>query len=71
MNTIMDFLKLWQFIPSREGKTMFCSNSELRRMIERGSVEIDNAKATLQSPFPFEDQSVIIHPSGKHRTTLQ
>ena len=34
-------------------------------------VEVDGVKATAQTPWPFEDQRVVIHPKGIHRTTLQ
>jgi hypothetical protein len=69
--TILDYLREWPWLPSREGKQMFASGSERRRWLERGSVEVDGAKATAVTPWPYEDQSVVLHPSGKHRTTLQ
>lgn len=69
--TALDYLRQWPFLPSREGKQMFCSGGELRRMFERGSVEINGVKATVADPWPRDDQSVVIHPNGKHRTTLQ
>jgi len=49
---------------------MFASNSELRRWFERGSVEINGEKATQNDPWPFPGDHVVIHPKGKHRTTL-
>jgi len=70
--TILDFLRAWTFLPSREGKTMGpASNSERRRWLERGSVEVNGAKATVESLWPDASDSVILHPNGKHRTTLQ
>jgi hypothetical protein len=69
--TILDYLRAWQWLPSREGKTMFASGSELRRWFDRGSVEVNGVKAMASDPWPFDDQSVVIHPNGKHRTTLQ
>lgn len=69
--TILDYLRLWQYLPSREGRQMFASGSELRRWIANGSVEVDGEKATSDTPFPMEDQRVVIHPNGKHRATLQ
>lgn len=75
METIFDFLKCFPFLPSREskGKGMaFASNSEKRRWIERGSVEVDGEKFTsLSDPWPFSNVSVVIHPKSQHRTTLQ
>lgn len=69
---ILDFLKAWPWLPSREGsRQAFASNSERRRWIERGSVEINGQKATLESPWPEESDQVVLHPKGKHRTTLQ
>ena len=69
--TILAYLQEWPWLPSREGKQMYASGSERRRWIERGSVEVDGVKATAQTPWPFEDQRVVIHPKGIHRTTLQ
>lgn len=75
MKTIFDFLKAWPFLPSREpkGQVMnFASNSEKRRWIERGSVEVDGEKFTsITDPWPFFGVSVVIHPKSPHRTTLQ
>jgi hypothetical protein len=68
--TMFDFLKAHEFLPSREGKQMFASSSELRRWFERGSVEVNGEKATKDDPWPFVGDSVVIHPKGKHRTTL-
>ena len=70
--TILDFLKAWEWLPTREGgKPGFASNSEKRRWIERGSLEIDGRKAQLSDPWPPVENRVVLHPNGKHRTTLQ
>lgn len=69
--TALDYLREWKWLPSREGKVMFASGSELRRWFDRGSVEIDGQKALASDPWPHAEQSVVIHPNGKHRTTLQ
>ncbi len=71
MLTILDYLRAWEWLPSREGKQMFASGSERRRWIERGSVEVNGVKAASGSPWPADADSVVIHPNGKHRTTLQ
>jgi hypothetical protein len=69
---ILDFLKAWEWLPSREGsRHALASNSEKRRWIERGSVEVNGQKAALDSPWPSQSDSVVVHPKGKHRTTLQ
>lgn len=67
----LEFLKEWRWLPSREGKVVFATGSELRRWFERGSVEIDGVKVLATDPWPLPDQSVVVHPNGKHRTTLQ
>lgn len=69
--TILDYLRAWPYLISREGKTVFASGSELRRWFERGSVEVDGEKAKATDWWPEPEQSVVIHPNGKHRTTLQ
>lgn len=68
---MFDYLKAWSPLPSREGsKTVYASNSELRRWFERGSVEVNGEKANADDPWPYVGSSIIIHPNGKHRTTL-
>ena len=69
--TMMDFLKAFPFMVSREGKQVFASNGELKRWFERGSVEVNGVKAKLSDPWPNVEARVVIHPNGKHRTTLQ
>lgn len=70
--TILDFLKAWKWLPTREGsRCAMASNSEKRRWIERGSLEVNGEKATLETPWPNAQDSVVLHPKGKHRTTLQ
>jgi len=49
---------------------MVASGSEKRRWFERGSVEVNGEKAEAADPWPFVRDSVVIHPKGKHRTTL-
>jgi len=68
--TMLDFLREWPYLPSREGKQMVASGSEKRRWFERGSVEVNGEKAEAADPWPFVRDSVVIHPKGKHRTTL-
>ena len=68
--SMFDFLKAHPFLISREGKQVFASNSEMRRWFERGSVEVNNEKAAMDDPWPYVGDSVVIHPKGKHRTTL-
>ena len=67
---MMDFLKAFPYLISREGKQIFASNSELRRWFERGSVEVNGEKALMTDPWPFLGDSVVVHPKGRHRTTL-
>lgn len=68
--TLGDFLRLWPYLPSREGKQMLASGSERRRWFERGSVEVNGAKAKPDDPYDAE-ASIVLHPNGRHRTTLQ
>lgn len=70
--TIWKFLLAWPpFLPSTEGKTIFASNSEKRRWIERGSIQLDGEKAEMND-WIFPDTSIILHPkSNTKRTTLQ
>lgn len=69
--TMLDYLRAWRYLPSREGKQAFASGSEMRRWFERGSVEINGGKATFDEPWPQPGETVVLHPKGKHRTTLQ
>jgi hypothetical protein len=73
--TLLQWLKLWDFLPATEarqkGQGIFASNSEKRRWIERGSVEIDGEKATINDIAPFPWERVVLHPNGVRRTTLQ
>jgi hypothetical protein len=71
MQTMLDYLRAWPYLVSREGKQIFASGSELRRWFERGSVEVDGEKVSATSFWPTDEQRVVIHPNGKHRTTLQ
>lgn len=69
---MLDYLMAWSFLPSREGKTLAAaSGSEKRRWIERASVEVNGLKATRADLWPRATDRVVIHPNGKHRTTLQ
>ena len=69
--TMLDFLKAWPHLASREGKSIApASGSEKRRWFERGSVEVNGEKVAASDPWPFGTDSVVIHPNGKHRTTL-
>jgi hypothetical protein len=67
---MLDFLKAHPFMISREGKQVFASGSEIKRWFERGSVEVNGEKVKMNDPWPVVGDSVIIHPNGKHRTTL-
>lgn len=67
---MLDFLREWPYLPSREGKQVFASGSEKRRWFDRGSVEVNGDKVTATDPWPLRGDSVVIHPNGKHRTTL-
>ena len=69
--TMLDYLKAWPWLPSREGKQVFASGSEKRRWFERGSVEVNGSKAAADDLWPWDGESVVLHPNGKHRTTLQ
>lgn len=69
--TMLDYLKAFPFMVSREGKQVFASNGELKRWFERGSVEVNGKKVKLSDPWPAVCDSVIIHPNGRNRTTLQ
>lgn len=69
--TMLDYLKAWPWLPSREGKQSIASGSEKRRWFERGSVEVNGEKAAADDPWPYIGDRVVIHPKGKHRTTLQ
>ena len=70
--TVWEFIsQAWPpFLPSTEGKQVYASKSEMRRWFERGSVWINGAKAAMDTVITLED-SVILHPNGKRRTTLQ
>jgi hypothetical protein len=68
---MLEFLKGWSFLPSAEGKTVFASVSEKRRWFERGSVEVNGRKSSPEDPAPEPTDSVVLHPKGKKRTTLQ
>ncbi len=70
MTTMLDYLRAWPWLPSREGKQMLASGSEKRRWFERGSVEVNGEKATADDPWPYVGDHVVLHPNGKHRTTL-
>lgn len=67
--TVYEYLKLFQPL-SVEGKVLYASGSEMRRWFERGSVEIDGEKA-LPTDWVWPNTSLVLHPKGKHRTTLQ
>lgn len=57
---------------TKEGKCAKASNSELRRWIERGSVEINgHVDRDPKEVIDYPVLSVVIHPkSAKRRTTL-
>lgn len=70
--TVLDFLRAWDYLPSREGKILGpASGSERRRWIERGSVEVNGKKAKATDTWPELGDSIVLHPNGKNRTTLQ
>lgn len=70
-DTMLDFLRAWPFLPTREGKGLgFASGAERRRWFERGSVEVNGEKSVMGDPWPTAGSSVVLHPNGKHRTTL-
>jgi len=68
--TLIDYLRLWIYLPSREAKQFLASNSEKMRWIRNGAVEINGRKANEDSEFE-ETSRIVIHPNSKHRTTLQ
>ena len=68
---MLDFLREWPWLPAREGNThQVASGSEKRRWFTRGSVEVNNEKVEATDPWPQPGDRVVIHPNGKHRTTL-
>lgn len=68
--TMMDFIRAWEWLPSRENKQIYASGSERRRWFERQSVEVNGEKAAMDDPWPIIGSSVVLHPKGKNRTTL-
>lgn len=69
--TAWEFLTRWPpFLPSTEGKQVYASKSEMRRWFERGSVHVNGTPAAMDSVI-IDCDSVILHPNGKRRTTLQ
>lgn len=66
---MLDFLLNLCWFPSRE-KTGKATNSEVRRWFERKSVEVNGERVAWSDPVPSEWVSLVLHPKGKHRTTL-
>lgn len=69
--TAWEFLTGWPpFLPSVEGKQPMASKSEMRRWLERKSMHVNGVAAAMDTVITDCD-SVVLHPNGKRRTTLQ
>ena len=63
-------MKLQGYLISTEGRTVYATNSELRRWCERGSV-IVNGKAVKWDDELGNIESLVLHPKGKRKTTFR
>ena len=58
---------LWQ---SLEKPCTLASNSELRRWLGRGSVQINGQRPGPDDEVVLPVRELVLHPNGKRRTTL-
>ena len=55
---------------SAEGRHPEASNSEIRRWLEQGAVEINGARIRPDQEMPDLVVSLVFFPGGKRRTTM-